>query len=77
MTNTIIDMVRVPTDEYGCLKYSLDEIKNLFEEYVKTYPEHQVFIMPADITIWEDLDLLALENISNFLNKVIEEKKNG
>ena len=75
MTNTIIDMVRIPVDENGVLKYDLDEVYQIFEAYTKLYPDHMVFVMPADVTIWEDLDLLELENIRDCLSDIINKKK--
>ena len=75
MTNTIIDMIRVPVDEYGTMKYGISEVQQMFEAYTNLYPDHQVFAMPADITIWEDLDITSLENLVNNLNEIIKKKK--
>lgn len=75
MTNTIIDMIRVPVDEYGTMKYGISEVQQMFEAYTNLYPDHQVFAMPADITIWEDLDITSLENLVNHLNEIIKKKK--
>ena len=75
MTNTIIDMIRVPVDEYGTMKYGISEVQQMFETYTNLYPDHQVFAMPADITIWEDLDITSLENLVNHLNEIIKKKK--
>lgn len=75
MTNTIIDMIRVPVDEYGTMKYGISEVQQMFEAYTNLYPDHKVFAMPADITIWEDLDITSLENLVNHLNEIIKKKK--
>lgn len=75
MTNTIIDMIRVPVDEYGIMKYGISEVQQMFEAYTNLYPDHQVFAMPADITIWEDLDITSLEDLANHLNEIIKKKK--
>ena len=47
----------------------------MFEAYTNLYPDHQVFAMPADITIWEDLDITSLEDLANHLNEIIKKKK--
>lgn len=75
MTNTIIDMIRVPVDEYGTMKYGISEVQQMFEAYTNLYPNHKVFAMPADITIWEDLDITSLENLVNHLNEIIKRKR--
>ena len=75
MTNTIIDMIRIPVDDNGIIKYGISEVKQMFEAYTNLYPDHQVFVVPADITIWEDLDITSLENLANNLNEIIKKKK--
>ena len=75
MTNTIIDMIRIPIDDDGNIKYDMSEVQQMFEVYTNLYPDHQVFAMPADITIWEDLDITSLEDLANHLNEIIEKKK--
>lgn len=75
MTNTIIDMIRIPIDDNGIIKYDMSEVQQMFEVYTNLYPDHQVFAMPADITIWEDLDITSLEDLANHLNEIIKKKK--
>lgn len=75
MTNTIIDMIRIPLDDDGNMKYDMSEVQQMFEIYTNLYPDHQVFAMPADITIWEDLDTTSLEDLANHLNDIIKKKK--
>jgi hypothetical protein len=40
MKNTIIDLIRIPTDEYGTPMYSVEEVRDLFDYYRKTLPDH-------------------------------------
>ena len=75
MTNTIIDMIRIPIDDNGIIKYDMSEVQQMFEAYTNLYPDHQVFAMPADVTIWEDLDITSLEDLANHLNEIIKKKK--
>jgi hypothetical protein len=75
MKNTIIDLIRIPVDEDGVLKYSIDEVQELYNKYSEVFEDHSVFAMPADFTIWEDLDLIALKSIRSFLDEVIEKKE--
>ena len=75
MTNMIIDMIRIPVDDNGIIKYDMSEVQQMFEAYTNLYPDHQVFAMPADITIWEDLDITSLEDLANHLNEIIKKKK--
>lgn len=75
MTNTIIDMIRIPLDDDGIIKYDISEVQQMFKVYTDLYPDHQVFVMPADITIWEDLDITSLEDLANHLNEIIKKKK--
>ena len=75
MTNMIIDMIRIPIDDNGIIKYDMSEVQQMFEAYTNLYPDHQVFAMPADITIWEDLDITSLEDLANHLNEIIKKKK--
>lgn len=71
----ITDMIRVPVDKYGDPLYDIDEIRIMLEQYSKFFPDHQVFAMPENIKIWEDLDIETLEYISQRLEKIIQEKK--
>lgn len=71
----IIDMIRIPVDKYGDLLYDMDEISIMLEQYSKFFPEHQVFAMPENIKIWENLDIETLEYMSQYLEKIIQEKK--
>ena len=68
-------MIRIPIDDDGNIKYDIDEVQQIFKAYMNLYPDHQVFVMPADITIWEDLDVTSLEDLVNHLNEIIEKKK--
>lgn len=71
----IVDMMRIPTDKYGDPLYDIDEIKNMLEQYLKLFPEHQVFAMPDKLKIWEDLDIEVLKLIRNFLDEIITSKE--
>lgn len=75
MKSTIIDLIRIPVDEDGVLKYSIDEVQEFYNKYREVFEDHCVFVMPADLTIWEDLDLIALKSIRSFLDEVIEKKE--
>ena len=75
MTNTIIDFIRLPVNEAGDIIYDLDYTKQLFETYTKVFPEHQAFMLPANITVWEDLDIISLKTIRDCLNEIIEKKE--
>ena len=75
MINMIIDMIRIPIDDNGIIKYDMSEVQQMFEAYTNLYPDHQVFAMPADVTIWEDLDITSLEDLANHLNEIIKKKK--
>ena len=75
MTNTIIDMIRLPVDDNGDIKYDMYYVQEIFKNYTNLYPDHQVFVMPADITIWEDLDVTSLEDLAMHLNEIIKKKK--
>ena len=71
----IVDMIRIPTDEYGNLLYDMDDVRTMFEQYAKLFPEHQVFAMPDKIKIWEDLDIDVLKSMSYFLDEIITSKE--
>lgn len=32
-------------------------------------------MMPANVTIWEDLDIMSLKSIRDYLNEIIEKKE--
>ena len=71
----IVDMIKIPTNQWGDPIYDIDEIKNMFEQYSKFFPDHQVFAMPDKIKIWEDLDIDALKSMRNFLDEIITSKE--
>ena len=71
----IVDMIRIPTDEYGNLLYNIDEVRTMFEQYAKLFPDRQVFAMPDKIKIWEDLDIEVLQSMRNFLDEIITSKE--
>lgn len=71
----IVDFLRIPVDEYGGLKYDMEEVRDIYNAYHNLYPDHMMFAMPADMTIWEDLDITSLKSIRDFLNEVIETKE--
>ena len=71
----IVDMIRIPTDEYGNLLYDIDEVRTMFEQYAKLFPEHQVFAMPDKIKVWEDLDIDSLKSMHQFLDEIITSKE--
>ena len=71
----IVDMIRIPTDEYGNLLYDMNDVKTMFEQYAKIFPEHQVFAMPDKIKVWEDLDIDSLKSMHQFLDEIITSKE--
>ena len=71
----IVDMIRIPTDKYGDLLYDMDDVRVMFEQYAKLFPEHQVVAMPDKIKIWEDLDIEVLQSMRNFLDEIITSKE--
>jgi len=75
MINMIIDFMRIPTDEYGGLLYDMDEIRDIFEQYQKTFPDHQVIAMPDKIKVWEDLDMDSLKSMRKCLDELITSKE--
>lgn len=74
MSNTIIDFIRIPTDEYGKILYDVETIKKLFNKYLEK-TGHEAIVMPADITIWEDLDIISLKMLYQYLEEIIEKKE--
>ena len=75
MTNTIIDFIRLPVDENGVMIYDFDQAYQMFEGWQKLFPDHQAFMMPANITVWQDLDIMSLKSIRDYLNEIIEKKE--
>lgn len=75
MKNTIIDFIRVPVDERGDMIYDMEEIDNFWQAYKNLFPDHKGFLMPANITIWQDLDLVSLKSVRDYLNTIIEQKE--
>lgn len=75
MINMITDMIRIPVDKYGNMIYDVSEVSQLIKTYQQIYPDHQVFAIPENIKIWEDLDIETLEYMSQCLEKIIQEKK--
>lgn len=39
MTNTTIDLIRIPVDENGDMIYDFDYARQIFEAYKKTFPD--------------------------------------
>lgn len=75
MSNTTIDLLRIPVDEYGNLVIDYQEARNIFEAYEKAFPDRKAIMMPANFTIWEDLDLFSLKHIRDYLDEIIKEKE--
>ena len=75
MTNTIIDWFRIPTDEYGGFLFDMEEIRDMINEYKKHFPEHDIIALPADLKVWEDVDIDSLRYIRGQINKMIEKKE--
>ena len=71
----IIDFMRIPTDKDGDFLYNVKEIKDIFEQYQKTFPDHQVIAMPDKIKVWEDLDMDALKSMRQCLDELITSKE--
>ena len=71
----IIDFLRIPVDEYGNLMYDFSDCQQIFKKYEEVFPEHQVFMMPANISVWEDLDLDTLKYMRQCLDDMITKKE--
>ena len=71
----IIDFMRIPTDKDGWPYYDIDEIKDMLEQYSKTFPDHQVIAMPDKIKVWEDLDIDSLKSMRKCLDELITSKE--
>ena len=77
MTNTIIDLIRIPTDKNGNLLYDLDEARVILEVYHKALPDRVAMLMPDNISVWENLDIQTLKYYYNFLGDIIKKKENN
>lgn len=75
MNNTIIDLIRLPVDEDGYMLYDVDEVRSLLTTYEKTFPNHTAIAIPANIRIWEDINIDELKLLRNYLDKIIKEKE--
>lgn len=75
MISMIIDFMRIPTDEYGNLLYGMNEVQQIFKQYQKTFPDHQVIAMPDKIKVWEDLDIDSLKSMRKCLDELITSKE--
>lgn len=75
MTNTIVDIMRIPTDKYGAPLYDFNDIQKMIEQYNTLFPTHQVIAMPDQIKIWEDLDIDILKYFKQQLEEVIQKKE--
>ena len=71
----ITDMIRIPIDKNGNMIYSTSEVMQWMKTYQQIFPDHQIFAMPENIKIWENLDIETLEYMSQYLEKIIQEKK--
>ena len=75
MTNTTIDLIRLPIDKNGDMIIDYNEARNIYETYKQVFPDRQAIMMPANLSIWEDLDLETLKFIDNYLKGIIEIKE--
>ena len=71
----IVDFIRIPVDEDGSIIYNLDTARQIGEQYKELFPDHSVFIMPADLSIWQNLDLTSLKIIRDFLDDIIKKEE--
>lgn len=77
MRNTIIDVIKIPMDEDGCMLYTWDEINRLVQEYATIFKGHEILVWPDNVHILEDLDIEALSYMAEQIKKVIEKKMQG
>ena len=75
MSNMIIDIMRIPTDEYGNLLYEVSEIKSMLEQYSRTFLDRYVIAMPDKLKVWEDVDIESLKSIRKYLDELITSKE--
>lgn len=75
MINMIVDIMQIPTDEYGVSLYNKEEIQNMFEQYQKFFSDHQVIAISDKIKLCEDLDIDSLKSIRQFLDEIITSKE--
>ena len=71
----IVDIMRLPTDDCGDMIHDLETIRHMFDRYQEVFPDHQVFAMPDNIKIWENLDLIILKSMRQFLDEIIISKE--
>ena len=68
-----VDIIKIPVDEYGCYKYDLEQVRQIYDEYVKIHPQGQpVICIPEDIQILQNQDIKILIDFRDQLNKIIE-----
>lgn len=75
MNKKIVDLLRIPVDDNGDILIDYNEARNILETYQEIFPDRNVLMMPANITIWEDIDITTLKYMRNFLDEVIKEKE--
>lgn len=71
----IVDMIKIPTDEYGIPLYDVEQTKNMLNKYEELFPDHQIFMMPDKMKLWEDLDIDVLKSMRQFLDEIITSKE--
>ena len=75
MKNMIVDMIRLPTDEYGSFLYDMEDTMEIFNKYAEYFPDHLIFAMPDKIKIWEDMDIDSLKATRERLDEIITSKE--
>ena len=75
MSSTTIDLLRIPVDDDGNLMIDFEEARQILDVYEKAFPDRRALMMPANITIWEDLDIFTLKNIRNYIDETIKAKE--
>ena len=73
MINMTVDIIRIPVDEYGCLKYDFETVKSLLDNYRKIKPNQPVICIPEDIQILQNQNIESLINFRNQINIIIKE----
>ena len=75
MTNTIIDVIRIPIDKDGNMVYDTNAVITMMKTYKAIYPDHEVLIMPENIKIWENVNIDMLRYLKQQLEEIIQKKE--
>ena len=75
MSNTTIDLIRIPVNEEGHLVLDYNEAMEILKSYKEAFPNRQALLILANLTIWEDADIVTLKSIRDYLDKIIVQKE--